>query len=193
MERRRAKVHRKTGETDIFVDVNLDGSGVSSVDTGVGFLDHMLSLLSKHSLIDLKIKAERHLEIDEHHIVEDVAICLGQAVRDALGDKKYIGRYGFLLPMDESLAETAIDLGGRPTLVWKVGFKRDKVGEMPTELFEDFFKALADNLGASIHVNLRYGRNDHHMAESIFKSFAKSLRAAIDRNQPGLPTTKGRI
>jgi imidazoleglycerol phosphate dehydratase HisB len=193
MAKRKAKIIRKTKETEVEAEVNLDGIGESSIDTGIGFLNHMLELFSKHSLIDISLKAKGDLDVDEHHTVEDIGICLGQAIRKALGDKKYIGRYGFVLPMDESLAETAVDLGGRPLLVWKVNLKHDRVGEMPSELFEDFFKALADNLSANIHVNLKYGRNGHHMVESIFKSFAKSLRSAIDRTQPGLPSTKGKI
>lgn len=176
---RKAKIKRKTTETDIFVELNLDGKGKYQIDTGIGFLDHMLELFSKHSLIDLKIKAKGDLNVDEHHTVEDVGICLGKALRKAMGDKKGIERYGFLLPMDESLAEVAIDLGNRPYLIWNVIFKRQKIGDMPTELFEDFFKALADNLQANIHITLRYGRNEHHIAESIFKAFGRALRMAI--------------
>jgi imidazoleglycerol-phosphate dehydratase/histidinol-phosphatase len=156
----------------------------------------MLELFSKHSLIDLKIEANGDLIVDEHHTAEDVGIVLGQALKQALGDKKGIRRYGFLLPMDESLAEIAIDLGGRSYLVWNVKFKRELIGDMPTELFEDFFKAISDNLQANIHVNLKYGRNEHHMVEAIFKAFAKTLRMAVDedfRAKNLLPSTKGKL
>ena len=187
---------RETKETNIRIGLNLKGTGTSEIETGIGFLDHMLELFSRHSLIDLKIEAKGDLNVDEHHTVEDVGITLGQAIKAALGDKKGIQRYGFLLPMDESLAEVALDLGGRPCLVWKVSFKREKIGDMPTELFEDFFKALSDNLQANIHVNLKYGRNEHHMAEAIFKAFAKALRFAVDEDPRAknlLPTTKGKL
>lgn len=193
---RSAKIVRKTNETDISVEVNLDGTGAYNVKTGIGFLDHMLELFSKHSLIDLNIKANGDLRVDEHHTIEDVGIALGQALAQSLGNKKGIRRYGFLLPMDESLAEVALDLGGRPYLVWDVEFKREKIGDMPTELFEDFFKALSDNLLANIHVNLRYGRNEHHMAEAVFKAFAKALRFAVDEDPRAgdlIPSTKGKL
>lgn len=196
MKKRIGKVVRKTTETQITVELNLDGTGKYQVNTGVGFLNHMLELFSKHSLIDLKIKATGDLHVDEHHIVEDVGICLGQAILQALGDKKGIFRYGFQLPMEETLAEVAIDLSGRSYLVWNVKFKREKIGDMPTELFEDFFKSLADNLLANIHVNIRYGRNEHHIAEGIFKAFAKALRFAItqdERVKNLLPSTKGML
>jgi len=156
----------------------------------------MLELFSKHSLIDLSVKAKGDLNVDEHHTIEDIGIVLGEALKESLGDKKGIQRYGFLLPMDESLTEVAIDLGGRPYLVWNVKFKRENIGEMPTELFEDFFKALSDNLQANIHINLKYGRNEHHMAEGIFKAFAKALRFAVDEDPRAknlLPSTKGKL
>jgi imidazoleglycerol-phosphate dehydratase / histidinol-phosphatase len=187
---------RKTKETEIKIGINLKGTGESDVETGIGFLDHMLELFSKHSLIDLKIKAKGDLKVDEHHTVEDIGIVLGQAMLKALGNKKGIQRYGFLLPMDESLAEVAVDLGGRSYLVWNVQFKREKIGDMPTELFEDFFRAIADNLQANIHINLKYGRNEHHMAEAIFKAFAKATRFAVDEDPRAkniLPTTKGKL
>lgn len=193
---RSAKIVRKTNETDISVEVNLDGTGVYDVKTGIGFFDHMLELFSKHSLIDLRIKATGDLRVDEHHTIEDVGIALGQALAQSLNSKKGIRRYGFLLPMDESLAEVALDLGGRPYLVWNVEFKRERIGDMPTELFEDFFKALSDNLLANIHVNLRYGRNEHHVAEAIFKTFAKALRFAADEDPRAcdlIPSTKGKL
>lgn len=193
---RKATVKRKTSETDVEVRVNLDGTGVYKINTGVGFLDHMLELFSKHSLIDLCVSVGGDLEVDEHHSVEDTGIVLGQAFRKALGNKKGIERYGFLLPMDESLAEVALDLGGRSYLVWNVSFKRERIGDMATELFEDFFKALADGLGANIHVNLRYGRNEHHKAEAIFKAFARAMRFAVSRDERMknlLPSTKGKL
>jgi len=196
MKKRISKFKRVTKETQIEVVLNLDGTGKFEGATDIGFFDHMLELFSKHSLIDLKIKVDGDLGVDEHHTIEDVGITLGQALKEALGDKKGIRRYGFLLPMDESLAEVALDLGGRPYLVWKVKFKREKIGDMPTELFEDFFKALSDNLLANIHVNLKYGRNEHHMAEAIFKAFAKALRSAVDEDPRAknlLPSTKGKL
>lgn len=187
---------RKTNETEIRLKLNLKGTGISKIETGIGFLDHMLTLFSKHSLIDIQITTKGDLNVDEHHTIEDIGITLGQALKEALGDKRGIRRYGFLLPMDESLAEVAIDLGGRSYLVWKVKFKREFIGDMPTELFEDFFKAISDNLQANIHVNLKYGRNEHHMAEAIFKAFAKALRFAVDEDPRAknlLPTTKGKL
>lgn len=196
MKNRIAKISRKTTETFIRIELNLNGKGKYKIDTGIGFLDHMLELFSKHSLIDLTIKAKGYLEVDEHHTVEDIGIALGQAIKNALGIKKGIQRYGFLLPMDESLAQVALDLGGRPYFVWNVKFKREKIGDMPTELFEDFFKAISDNLQANIHINLKYGRNEHHMAEAIFKAFAKALKFAVDKDPRAknlLPTTKGKL
>lgn len=191
-----SKIARRTAETNIKIELNLDGTGKYDIKTGIGFFDHMLELFSKHSLIDLKIEAIGDLKVDEHHTVEDIGIVLGQALKQALGDKKGIQRYGFLLPMDESLAEVALDLGGRSYLAWNVEFKREKIGDMPTELFEDFFKSMSDNMQANIHVNLKYGRNEHHMAEAIFKAFAKALKAAVDEDSRArdlLPTTKGKL
>ncbi len=196
MNNRIATVKRKTTETDITLTLNLDGTGEYRVESGIGFLNHMLELFSKHSLIDLTLTVSGDLEVDEHHTVEDTGICLGLAIRKALGDKRGIERYGFLLPMDEALAEVAIDLGGRSYLVWNVNFMRENIGDMPTELFEDFFKAVADNLQANIHINLRYGRNEHHKAEAVFKAFARALRLAVarDERRPDfLPTTKGQL
>lgn len=187
-------IKRKTTETDVAVTVFLEGSGKYQINTGINFLNHMLELFSKHSLIDLKIEAKGDIKVDQHHTVEDVGICLGQALKKALGNRKGIQRYGFLLPMDESLAQVAIDLGGRSYLVWNVEFKREKIGDMPTELFEDFFKALADNLGANIHINLKYGRNEHHKAEAVFKAFARAMRFAVSKDRRMkdlLPSTKG--
>ena len=196
MKNRTAKIIRKTKETDITLSLNLDGEGIYKIETGIGFLNHMLELFSKHSLIDLNIVAKGDLNVDEHHTIEDIGICLGQAIKSALGDKKGIERYGFLLPMDEVLAEVAIDLGGRPYLVWNVNFKREKIGDMPTELFEDFFKAVSDGMGANLHINIKYGRNEHHMAEGIFKAFARALRMAVNKSERAknlLPSTKGKL
>ncbi len=196
MKTRTAEIKRNTTETQITLSVNLDGTGKYKVDTGINFLNHMLELFSKHSLIDLTVKARGDLEVDDHHTVEDIGICLGQAIDKALGDKRGIERYGFLLPMDEALAEVAIDLGGRPYLVWNATFKREKISDLSTELFEDFFKAVSDNLRANIHVNLKYGRNEHHMAEAIFKAFAKALRFAVSNDERAknlLPSTKGQL
>lgn len=193
---RKSQITRNTTETKISVKLTLDGTGKYKIDTGIGFFNHMLELFSKHSLIDLKIEAKGDLNVDEHHIIEDTGIVLGEALKKALGDKKGIQRYGFLLPMDESLTEVAIDLGGRPYLVWNVAFKREKIGDMPTELFEDFFRALADGLRANIHINLKYGRNEHHMAEGIFKAFARSMRFAVSKDErikDLLPSTKGKL
>jgi imidazoleglycerol-phosphate dehydratase / histidinol-phosphatase len=190
--KRIAEVRRKTNETDVRVKVNLDGRGKYDVETGIGFLDHMLELLARHSGIDLVVRASGDTRVDEHHTVEDIGIVLGQALNEALGDKRGIERYGFLLPMDEALTEVAIDLGGRAYLVWNAKFKREKLGDLPTELLEDFFRALSDNLRANIHINVRYGRNEHHIAESIFKGFARAMRAAATRDKRArrFPSTK---
>lgn len=187
-------VSRETKETKISIQINLDGRGYYEIDTGIKFFDHMLEQLAKHSLIDLTFKAQGDLQVDEHHTVEDVGLALGQALSLALGERKGIKRYGFLLPMDESLAEAALDLGGRPYLVFNCEFKREKVGDLPTELVEDFFRAVSQTLKANIHINLKYGRNDHHKIESIFKAFAKVLRQAVEndpRQKDVLPSTKG--
>lgn len=194
--KRTSTIKRTTTETDITVSVNLDGRGKYKVDTGIGFLNHMLELLSKHSLIDLTISAKGDLWVDEHHTAEDIGLCLGAALRDALGNKKGIQRYGFTVPMDETLADVVIDLGGRSYLVWNANFKREKIGDLPTELLEHFFKSIADSLGANIHVNLRYGNNEHHKSEAIFKAFARALRFAVSRDPRAkqmLPSTKGKL
>lgn len=193
---RSASVERTTRETSIRVEVELDGRGAARIATGLGFFDHMLELLAGHSGIDLTVAADGDLEVDEHHTVEDVGLALGEALSRALGERKGIARYGFLLPMDESLALVAIDLGGRPYLVFDATFERERVGELPTELVEDFFKAVSDTLKANIHVNLRYGRNDHHKIEAIFKAFARALRMAVEddpRFADQVPSTKGQI
>jgi imidazoleglycerol-phosphate dehydratase/histidinol-phosphatase len=187
------RLERKTTETSIQVEVSLDGTGRYQIKTGVGFFDHMLAQLAKHSMIDMDIRVEGDLHVDEHHTVEDTGLALGEAIRQALGDKRGIERYGFLLPMDESLAQVAIDLGGRPYLVFKATFERERVGEFPTELVEDFFRALADGLRGNLHIKVE-GRNDHHKIEAIFKGVAKALKQAVSydpRSASLLPSTKG--
>jgi len=187
---------RETSETSVRVRVDLEGSGRSEIDTGIGFLDHMLELLARHALLDLAVEAEGDLHVDEHHTVEDVGLVLGQAMDRALGERRGIRRYGFLLPMDESLARVAVDLGGRPCLVFQAEFSRERVGDLPTELVEDFLKALSDRLRANLHVRVEYGRNDHHRIEAIFKALGRALRAAIEQDPrlgQELPTTKGTL
>lgn len=187
---RRAEVHRKTKETDIRITVNLDGEGHSSVSTGLGFFDHMLDQVSKHGNIDLKVRVKGDLHIDEHHTIEDTALALGEAFVSALGDKRGIGRYGFCLPMDDCLAQVAIDFGGRPWLVWDAEFKREKIGEMPTEMFYHFFKSFADASKSNLNIKAE-GTNEHHKIEAIFKAFAKSIRMAVKKEGNQLPSTKG--
>lgn len=194
---RKAEIMRKTNETDISVAVNLDGTGSHAMATGIGFLDHMLDQLARHSLIDISVKAKGDLHIDFHHTAEDVGIALGEAVRKALGDKKGIRRYASSdLPMDGTLTRVAIDVSGRPFLVWKVAFSRDKVGEMDTELFREWFQAFAINAGVTLHVENFYGDNNHHIAESAFKALARALRDAIEidpRAADRIPSTKGTL
>jgi imidazoleglycerol-phosphate dehydratase/histidinol-phosphatase len=190
---RSAHTERTTKETSIVIDAVLDGTGQASITTGLGFFDHMLELFAKHSLIDLTVHVTGDLRVDEHHTIEDTGLALGEAIRTALGDKRGIGRYGFLLPMDESLATVALDLGGRPYCVFKATFSREKVGEFPTEMTEDFFRALADGLRANLHVTVT-GRNDHHKIEALFKSVAHALQQAVAWNESHadvLPSTKG--
>jgi imidazoleglycerol-phosphate dehydratase len=194
---RKAKIARKTNETDITVELDLDGEGRHDIETGIGFLDHMLDQLSRHSLIDMTIRAKGDLHIDFHHTAEDVGIAIGQAIREALGDKKGIRRYASAdLPMDGTLTRAAIDVSGRPFLVWKVEFTRDKVGDMDTELFREWFQAFAMNAGVTLHVETFYADNNHHIAESVFKALARALRDAveIDPRQAGrIPSTKGTL
>lgn len=194
---RTAEIARKTNETDIKVSVNLDGTGRHEIATGIGFLDHMLDQLAKHALIDIVVAAEGDLEVDFHHTAEDVAIALGTAVKQALGDKKGIRRYASAdLPMDGTLTRVALDVSGRPFLVWKVEFTRDKVGEMDTELFREWFQAFAMNAGITLHVETFYGDNNHHMAESAFKALARALRVAVEidpRASDVIPSTKGTL
>jgi imidazoleglycerol-phosphate dehydratase len=194
---RRADVKRKTNETDIAVSVNLDGKGAYDIATGIGFLDHMLDQLAKHALIDIKVRAKGDLHIDFHHTAEDVGIALGEAVKQALGDKKGIRRYASAdLVMDEAMTRVALDVSGRPFLVWKVEFNRDKVGEMDTELFREWFQAFAMNAGITLHVETLYGDNNHHIAESAFKALARALRDAVEidpRAKDVIPSTKGTL
>src|SRR6059058_2687288 len=194
---RTATIKRKTKETDIEVSVNLDGTGVSNVATGIGFLDHMLDLLARHSRIDVVVKATGDLHIDHHHTTEDVGIALGAAVKQALGDMKGITRYASLhMPMDEALTRVAIDISGRPFLVFKAEFTRDKVGTFDTELVQEWFQAFAMNSGVTLHVATLYGSNDHHIAESCFKGLARALRAAVSidpRAANEIPSTKGSL
>ena len=194
---RRATVKRVTKETDIEVAVALDGKGMSNIATGIGFFDHMLDLLARHSRIDIAVKARGDLHIDHHHTTEDVGIALGQAVKQALGDMKGIARYASVhVPMDEALTRVAIDVSGRPFLVFKASFGRDKVGAFDTELVQEWFQAFATNAGITLHVECLYGTNDHHIAESCFKGLARALRAAfaIDARAAGeVPSTKGRL
>ena len=189
-----ADVHRSTAETDIRVGVCLDGTGTSEIRTSVGFLDHMLAQLAKHSGIDLSVTVAGDLHVDEHHTVEDTGLAIGDAIRQALGDRKGIGRYGYAVPMDESRAEAVLDLSGRPHCRLEASFHRERVGDLPTELIEDFFRALADGLRANLHLRVK-GRNDHHQIEALFKATARALRQAtsLDARTVGLPTTKGML
>lgn len=190
---RKAFVERNTKETQIKVELNLDGSGRSDIHTGLGFFDHMLDQLARHSGADLSIHVEGDLHIDEHHTIEDTALALGEAYRQAIGDKRGISRYGFLLPMDEALAQVAIDFSGRPWIVWDAEFKREKIGEMPTEMFFHFFKSFSDTSLSNLNIKVE-GDNEHHKIESIFKAFAKAIKMAVKRDLKALdfmPSTKG--
>jgi imidazoleglycerol-phosphate dehydratase / histidinol-phosphatase len=190
---RKATVTRTTKETDISVTVNLDGNGQSKIETGIGFFNHMLEQIAKHGNINLEVSMKGDLEIDEHHTIEDVAITLGEAFLQALGSKKGIERYGFLLPMDDCLAQVAIDFGGRPWLIWQADFKREKVGEMPTEMFMHFFKSFSDAAKCNLNIKAE-GDNEHHKIEAIFKAFAKATKMAVSKtNNYSIPSTKGTI
>jgi imidazoleglycerol-phosphate dehydratase/histidinol-phosphatase len=192
-EPRTAKVVRKTSETNIEIELNLDGSGKSSISTGLGFFDHMLEQISRHGNMDLNIQVNGDLHIDEHHTIEDVAIALGEAFVKALGSKKGIERYGFLLPMDDCLAQVAVDFGGRPWLVWDAEFKREKIGEMPAEMFFHFFKSFSDNAKCNLNIKAE-GNNEHHKIEAIFKAFAKAIRMAVSKTGNfSIPSTKGTL
>jgi imidazoleglycerol-phosphate dehydratase len=195
--RRQATISRKTKETEITCSVDLDGTGVSEISTGIGFLDHMLEQLARHSLIDIRLAARGDLNIDCHHTTEDCGIVLGQAVAKALGDKQGIARYADVhLAMDETLTRVAIDVSGRPYLVWKVAFSQAKIGEMDTELFREWFQAFAQNAGITLHVATLYGENNHHIAETCYKGLARALRGAVTidaRQGARVPSTKGTL
>jgi imidazoleglycerol-phosphate dehydratase len=194
--KRTAKVDRKTKETEIALELNLDGTGAAAVGTGVGFFDHMLELLARHAAIDLTVTARGDLHVDQHHTVEDVGICFGQALRQALGDKAGIRRYGhFTLPMEETLVTSAIDLSGRYFLVFTAPFPSPKIGEFDSELVEDFWQAASANALCNLHVLLHHGRNSHHISEAIFKATARALRMAVepDSRVVGIPSTKGTL
>ncbi|MGY8769964.1 MAG: imidazoleglycerol-phosphate dehydratase HisB [Pirellulales bacterium] len=193
---RTATIDRKTNETNIQLELNLDGTGISEISTGVGFFDHMLELFTRHGAFDLKVKADGDLHVDQHHTVEDVGICLGQAIREAIGDKKGINRYGhFTLPMEETLCGITLDLSGRYYLVFNAEFPTQKIGEFDSELVEDFWQAVAANALCNLHVNVHYGRNSHHVSEAIFKCTARALRMAVehDTRMTGVPSTKGTL
>lgn len=194
---RKASIERKTKETSIAATVNLDGTGKYNISTGIGFLDHMLEQLSKHSLIDIDLKVQGDLHIDFHHTTEDSGIAIGQAVAQAIGDKAGIRRYGHAyIPMDETLSRIALDYSGRPYLIWKVEFTRDKIGEMDTELFKEWFGAFAQAAGITLHVENLYGTNSHHIIESCFKGLAKALRFAVEldpKSSGVIPSTKGML
>lgn len=194
LENRVAKIHRKTNETDIQIKLNLDGTGKSDIKTGLAFFDHMLDQLARHGQMDLTIKVDGDLEVDEHHTIEDTAIALGEVFSKALGNKLGIERYGFCLPMDDCLAQVAIDFGGRNWLVWDAEFKREKIGEMPTEMFYHFFKSFTDGAKANLNIKAE-GTNEHHKIEAIFKAFAKSIKMAVKRDveKMVLPSTKGML
>lgn len=190
---RKSSVQRVTNETAIAVEINLDGSGLSAISTGIGFFDHMLQQIAKHGNIDINIQAKGDLYIDEHHTIEDVAITLGEAFSQALGTKKSIERYGFIVPMDDCLAQVALDFGGRAWLVWDAEFHREKIGEMPTEMFFHFFKSFSDSAKCTINIKAE-GKNEHHKIEAIFKSFGKAIHKAVSKNQSfSIPSTKGTV
>ena len=192
-----AKVNRKTKETDISCEINLDGTGQNEISTGIGFFDHMMEIFSHHSLIDLKLRAEGDIHVDFHHTVEDAAYVIAEAINKAIGEKKGINRYGFFyIPMDESLSRTVIDFSGRPEFVWKVNLGLKKIGEMDTELFHEFFKAFCNESKCNLHIENFYGDNNHHIIESCFKSFARSIRQALtvdERIKNIIPSSKGTL
>lgn len=193
---RKATIQRKTTETEVSVAIDLDGKGEGRIDTSVPFLDHMLNLFARHGLVDLTIRSQGDTGIDDHHLVEDVGICLGQAIRKALGERRGISRYGAAtVPMDESLCNVAMDLSGRPYLIWNSELGEGRIGGFDPALLREFFKALSDHSGITLHVNLNYGTNLHHMAEAIFKAFARAFRGAIamDERIEGVLSTKGSL
>ncbi len=192
---RTASINRNTKETEIAVEVNLDGTGQYEISTGIGFLDHMIEQFSRHSMIDIICRIKGDLHVDQHHTAEDSAIAIGQAIAKALGDKGGIMRYGSAYsPMDETLSRVALDISGRPYFVWKAGFTQERLGEMDTELFEHWFHSIADAVGLTLHIELLYGKNNHHIAESIYKGFARAMRQAVEidpRKGGAIPSTKG--
>jgi len=194
---RTARIARKTKETDILVEVNLDGTGAYDISTGIGFLDHMVEQFSRHSLIDVTLKVSGDLHVDQHHTTEDSAIALGQAIAEALGDKGGIGRYGSAYsPMDETLSRVSLDISGRPFFVWKAAFTQERLGEMDTELFEHWFHSMSQAVGITLHIELLYGQNNHHICESIYKGFARAMRSAVEidpRKGGAVPSTKGQL
>lgn len=194
---RTARIARKTHETDIVVEVNLDGTGAYDVSTGIGFLDHMIEQFSRHSLIDITCRISGDLHVDQHHTTEDSAIAIGQALTEAMGDKAGIGRYGSAYsPMDETLSRVALDISGRPFLVWNAAFTQERLGEMDTELFEHWFHSISQAAGITLHVELLYGLNNHHVCESIYKGFARAMRQAVSldpRKEGAIPSTKGQL
>ena len=194
---RTASIARKTHETDIAVAVNLDGTGSYDIATGIGFLDHMIEQFSRHSLIDITCRIQGDLHVDQHHTTEDSAIAIGQAIVQALGDKAGIGRYGHAYsPMDETLARVALDISGRPYFVWKASFTQEKLGELDTELVEHWFHSISQAVGITLHVELLYGTNNHHICEAIFKGFARAMRSAVEldpRKGGAIPSTKGQL
>ncbi|HEY0959157.1 MAG TPA: imidazoleglycerol-phosphate dehydratase HisB [Novosphingobium sp.] len=194
---RTARIARKTHETDIAVEVNLDGTGAYDVSTGIGFLDHMIEQFSRHSLIDITCRIVGDLHVDQHHTTEDSAIAIGQAIAQALGDKAGIGRYGAAYsPMDETLARVTLDISGRPFFVWKAAFTQPRLGEMDTELFEHWFHSISQAVGITLHIELLYGQNNHHIIEGIFKGFARAMRQAVEldpRKGGAIPSTKGQL
>ena len=194
---RTGRIERNTAETKILVEVDLDGTGKYDVETGIGFLDHMTEQFSKHSLIDVTMKVDGDLNVDQHHTTEDSALALGQAIAQALGDKAGIARYGEAhAPMDEALARVALDISGRPYLVWKAGFTQEKLGEWDTELIEHWFQSIGQTAGLTLHCELLYGTNNHHICEGLYKAFARAMRIAVEidpRKQGAIPSTKGQL
>lgn len=194
---RSGRIERNTAETKILVEVNLDGTGTYDVSTGIGFLDHMVEQFSRHSLIDVTMKVDGDLHVDQHHTTEDSAIALGQALAQAMGDKGGIGRYGQAYsPMDETLSRVALDISGRPYLVWRAGFTQEKLGEWDTELIEHWFHSVSQSAGITLHIELLYGSNNHHICESIYKGFARAMRQAVEldpRKGGAIPSTKGQL
>jgi imidazoleglycerol-phosphate dehydratase/histidinol-phosphatase len=192
--RRRAQIVRETSETRISIDLSLDGTNQYKISTGIGFFDHMLEQIARHGGIDLEVEVTGDLHIDEHHTIEDTGLALGEAFSKALGDRRGIDRYGFMLPMDESEAKVSMDMGGRSAMVWKAAFSRGKIGDMPTEMFEHFFKSFSNSAKCNLHIEVE-GKNEHHKAEAIFKAFAKVLMQAVKRNpwQSEIPSTKGAL